>query len=351
MAARNLRRAWFDELLQAEGFDVVATAHHLNDSIETMLFNITKGTGISGLNGILPKKDKYIRPLMFASKEMILRYVQANNITWREDRSNSSIKYHRNLIRHKVLPELKKINPKLEETFSQSMKKIHASERVYRSVIEKHKQKLIEKTREGFRIEKEKLQSIEEAEIILYEILHEFGFNFLQTKDILLGVDRQSGKSFHSQDHQLVVDRKYLFISKIYETRIDETFVDPDCMHLDVYKNRITFEKVDRENVEFAEDKNIVFLNFDSLEFPLKIRKWKHGDRFQPLGMKHKKKLSDFMIDEKIPLNLKNQVLVLVSGANIVWVIGHRIDERFKITKQTRLAYKIFKENIDDKSI
>ncbi len=351
MAARDLRRAWFEEILNSKGFDVIATAHHLNDSMETMIFNIAKGTGISGLKGILPKKERYVRPLMFASREMIFSYAQANNIAWREDRSNSSIKYHRNLIRLKVLPELKKINPNLEETFSKSIKKIQASERIYRKVIENHRQKLIEKTNEGFRIEKEKLESIEEVEIVLYEILHEFGFNFFQIKDILLGVNRQSGKSFYSQDHQLVIDRQYLFISKLIESGIDEVFVDPDSLHLDLYKNRMTFKKIDPAEVKYSEDKNNVFFDFDSLEFPLKIRKWKHGDQFQPLGMKHKKKLSDFMIDEKIPLNLKNQVLVLISGENLVWVIGHRIDDRYKITKQTRMAYKIFNENIDDKSI
>lgn len=351
MAARDLRRAWFNELLLSEGFDLVATAHHLNDSMETMLFNIAKGTGIAGLNGILPRKDTYIRPLMFASREMIVSYAQANKIAWREDGSNSSIKYHRNLIRHNVLPELKKINPNLEETFSQSMKKIQASERIYRSVIENYKRKFMEKTRGGVRIEKRQLESIDEVQIILFEVLHEFGFNFFQVDDIIRGLNGQSGKSFYSQNYQLVIDRTYIFISKLGNNKIMEAVIEQGSALVEFDKDRLAFEKIDRREVEFSEDKNTAFLDFAALNFPLKIRRWKHGDQFVPLGMRHKKKLSDFMIDEKIPLNLKNQVLVLVSGENLVWVIGHRIDERYKITNQTEIAYKIINEHIDDKSI
>ncbi|MCK5101318.1 MAG: tRNA lysidine(34) synthetase TilS [Cyclobacteriaceae bacterium] len=351
MSARYLRRAWFDELMKNERFDVIATAHHLNDSLETVLFNLVKGTGISGLKGILPKNEKYIRPLMFATRDMIFDFVQANNITWREDSSNSSIKYHRNLIRHKVVPELKKINPKLEDTFSQSLEKISSAERIYKSAVNQQKEKLIEKTGEGVRIEKDRLKSIEEAGIILFEILEEYGFNYHQVKDILLVLDRQPGKSFYSHEWHLVIDRQFLYISKIKKDKLSEAFIEHNTKCIEVFKNKLTFEKADPEKVEFSENKNIVFLDFEKLEFPLTIRKWKHGDRFQPLGMKHKKKLSDFMIDEKIPLNLKEQVLALISGENIVWVIGHRIDDRYKITNQTRIAYKISNSYDNDKSI
>lgn len=341
MAARDLRKAWFEELRIREGYDVIATAHHLNDSFETVLFNLAKGTGISGLKGISSKTENYIRPLMFASREMILNYVKTNNIFWREDRSNSSIKYHRNLIRHKVVPELKKINPSLEETFSQSLQKIIASERIYRRVIDHNKETLVELTNDGFKIDKSKLKLIEELHIILFELLDEYGFNYHQVKDILPTLDGQSGKCFYSNDYQLVVDRQFLFISKISGGKNVEAFVDQNKASLEVIKNQLTFEQADIEEVEFSENKNIVFLDFDKLEFPLSVRNWKIGDRFQPLGMKHKKKLSDFMIDEKIPLNLKKQVLVITSGENLVWVIGHRIDDRYKLTNQTRKAYKI----------
>ena len=351
MSARHLRRTWFDKLIENEGFDVIATAHHLNDSLETVLFNLAKGTGISGLKGILPKKEKYVRPMMFASREMIFNYMQANNITWREDKSNSLIKYHRNLIRHKIVPELKKINPNLEETFSQSIEKIAASERIYRRAIEQQKGMLVEKTGEGVRIEKDRLKSLEEARIILFELLKGYGFNFHQVQDMLLALDRQPGKAFYSHDYQLTVDREYLFISKIKDDSTVKASVDHNTACIDINNYRLTFTKVAADKVEFSENKNIVFLDFDKLEFPLMIRKWKHADRFQPLGMKHKKKLSDFMIDEKIPLNLKEQVLVLVSGENLIWVIGHRIDERYKITRETKIAYKIFNSCIDDKPI
>ena len=341
MSARDLRRAWFGELLKNDGFAVIAMAHHLNDSLETVLFNLAKGTGISGLKGILPKNENYIRPLMFATREMIFDYAQKNRISWREDKSNISVKYQRNLIRHKVVPELKKINPGLEDTLSHSLEKIAASERVYRIAIQQFKQKLIEKTVDGIRIEKGKLKKIDEAQIILFELIDVYGFNFQQVKDMLSAIGGQPGKSFYTHDYQLNIDRRYLFISKKRDEKSVEVFINEDTAQIEAHELQLKFEKVDVKAVNFSDDNYRIFLDHEKLSFPLVLREWRKGDRFQPLGMKHKKKLSDFMIDEKIPLNLKNQVRVLCSGDDLVWVLGHRIDDRYKITRQTKLAYKI----------
>ncbi|MCG8310431.1 MAG: tRNA lysidine(34) synthetase TilS [Cytophagales bacterium] len=345
MAARHLRRAWFEKLLEEEGYPYIATAHHLNDSIETTLFNLTKGTGISGLKGISPKSECYIRPLMFATRKMIFEYATENNLSWREDRSNQSTRYSRNLIRHKVIPQLKKINPSLEETYSYSMEKIAYADRIYREVIDQHKRELLEKTSGGFRIDIKKIASIPDSKIVLFEVLEDFGFNFHQIKNMIISMEGQPGKTFLSHRFRLVIDRRYLYLSTPRFERISELLIGKETKSVQKAPFEFFFERIDESISEFAGDANIAYMDFDKLEFPLKIRAWEPGDRFHPLGMKHKKKLSDFMIDNKIPLNLKDQVLVLLSGNHIVWVVGLRIDDRYKITKQTKRVYKICFKN------
>lgn len=351
MSARNLRREWFRDLLSREGCEFIATAHHLNDSLETIIFNLTKGTGIAGLKGISPKIGNYVRPLMFASREMIATYAAENQISWREDKSNNSVKYQRNLIRHHVVPELKKINPALESTLANSLEKITAAERIYKKAIDSQIAKLIKSTDGGVRISKNKLRQVEEATLVLFEILRDFGFNFHQTKDILKCLNGQPGKTFFSPTHKLVSDRNFIFIHKSQTAPDFEFLIDAHAEQVELPDSTLTLEKTDVKHVEFNEDNSRVFVDYEKLKFPLKIKTWRHGDRFQPLGMKHKKKLSDFMIDEKIPLNLKEQVMVLFSEEKPVWVIGYRIDDRYKITKNTVNALSICKNNRDDQPV
>ena len=351
MAARDLRRAWFDELLSNEKYALIATAHHLNDSIETVLFNLAKGTGISGLKGIPSINGKYIRPMMFATRNMIHDFAKDNHVIWREDQSNSSIKYHRNLIRHNIIPELQKINPNLEQRFAHTAERIAATERVFNHMVNQVKNELLIGIPDGFKIEKAKLKSMLESRIILFEILEKFGFNYDQVCNVLLSIDGQSGKYFYSSKYQLTIDRLFLYISPRSGEDLTENFVEANTHSIEAETCLLTFERVKTEEVEFSKDNNMAFVDYDKLKFPLTIRAWQHGDRFQPLGMQHKKKLSDFMIDEKIPLNLKKHVLLLTSGKNVVWVIGHRIDDRFKISEKTMNVYKICNTLNDDKSI
>jgi tRNA(Ile)-lysidine synthase len=348
MAARELRRKWFAELLAKHDFDFIATAHHLNDSIETVIFNLAKGTGISGLKGIAPTKDRYIRPLMFASREMIRKYADENDILWREDSSNKSVKYKRNLIRHKIIPELKKINPSLEQTFSYTAERIAATARIFRTVVDQLKKTLLTETEFGFEINKKKLQSVSESRIVLYDLLEDFGFNYQQVADILQSIDGQPGKHFFAHGFELVIDRKALLISEKKSDSNVSVSISEDLAQADTSTGAITFEKIDRSKVAFVNDDNIAFIDFDKVQFPLTLRHWQPGDHFRPLGMQHKKKLSDFMIDKKIPLNLKKQVLLLVSGKDVVWVVGHRIDDRYKITEQTVNVLKVFKKVKND---
>ncbi len=341
MAARELRKEWFGSLMKNEGFDAIATAHHLNDSLETVLFNLAKGTGIAGLKGIPPRQGNYIRPLMFATRQMIEKYANSHGIAWREDRSNETVKYHRNLIRHEVIPVLKKINPALESTFVHSMEKIIAASSVFNEVVHEKKAILLESTGRGYRINKNKLLESHEFQIILYEILKPFGFNYSQTFNLVSALRSQPGKVFESQEYLLTLDREYLFIDPKSENKNGQKSIEERTREVTAGRIKLTFEKLNRKDVKLNADSNTAFLDYDKLEFPLVLRPWKKGDFFIPLGMKGKKKVSDFMIDEKIPLNLKNQVMVLQSGKNLVWIAGYRIDDRYKITDKTRRIYKV----------
>ena len=199
----------------------------------------------------------------------------------------------------------------------------------------------MEVTPKGFKIEKNKIRSADEAGILLYEILKEYGFNYQQTKDMLIAFDGQPGKSFYSPDHHLSIDRQYLFIDLITKAESKEEIVEEGSIEAKFLNHHLSFNKINASKVRFSSDENIAFLDFDKLKFPLVFRFWKEGDRFQPLGMNRKKKLSDFMIDEKIPLNLKRDVQVITSEENIVWVVGHRLDDRYKIQRSTQTVFEI----------
>jgi len=342
MAARELRRNWFDEILKTEQYDKIATAHHLNDSLETVIFNLTKGTGIAGLQGILPNKDYYIRPLLFATREMIHEYAREKKLEWREDSTNTSVKYSRNLIRHHVIPELKKINPNLEFTFTHSMEKIRAAASIYKNFIAKQKVSLLFPENDVIKINKDELLHMIEPQVVLFDVLEEYGFNYAQVKDILKIFQGQSGKVFNSKTHQLIIDREELIIKKREVGEIAERQIFEHTMEVNLKNGKMTFEIFNGIDFAISPDKNEAALDLEKLQFPLLLRAWKPGDAFYPLGMKHKKKVSDFMIDEKIPVNLKKQTLTLFSNKDLVWLVGHRIDERYKITKETRKILRIY---------
>ena len=346
MAARNLRREWLEKTRVLHNYDKIATAHHLNDSIETVIFNLAKGTGIHGLAGISPKNRQYIRPLLFASREMIEAYAKENDLEWREDQSNSSVKYKRNLIRHHVIPELKRINPNLEQTFFYTSQRITSTRNILKKTIKDLEGNLYEKVGEsGLVIDKARLLNTQEPQLVLLEIIEKYGFNYWQACDVISSLNSQSGKTFFADDFELVIDRTQLFLSKIQEMDFEEVLVKDGEESVDLNEKEFVFEKIEAKDVSFSTDNDVAFLDYDKLVFPLKIRQWQSGDTFVPLGMSSKKKVSDFMIDEKIPVNLKKRMLLIYSGDDLVWIVGKRIDDRYKITPKTKIALKI--TNID----
>ncbi len=335
LAARSLRYEWFEKVLLEYDYKYLATAHHLNDTLETVLYNLVKGTGISGLTGIPVVNDKIIRPLSFASREMVEVYAKDKNLRWREDATNNENDYSRNLIRNTVVPELRKINPSLEETFKTTLERLQSIGRVIDKNVEQLLSNSSRKKGIDIYLQKEALQNVEVA--VLTELLKKYGFNFAQAVDIkeTLG---EIGKVFQTDKYILNIDRSEVIISKIENRKSEKHTIISDQRHYESPHFELQLETRSGNKPDLDMD---ACLDYDKLTFPLIVRKWEQGDSFKPLGMQGEKKLSDFMIDNKIPLNLKDRVHVMVSGKDIVWVIGHRIDDRYKITNKTKSTFNI----------
>lgn len=346
MAARILRYSWFEEIRSKHNYNYIATAHHMNDSAETLLLNIAKGTGIGGLHGILPKNGNLIRPLLFAQKESILDYVVENQIIWREDSSNESIKYQRNFIRQEIVPKLKEINPNFEETINRTIEKVTEIELFFQKEVTKFKnQNLIFENGNTF-LPFSHLQENPSLKAIYTAILGEYNFNHDQVRAIFESLEGEAGKSFISPSHVLVKDRTAFVISPqnilkdfgTFELGIED--IEKSQIELNNFKLKFTVQEIEKDH-KLKTSVKTASLDFDTLKSPLKIRKWKEGDWFCPLGMNKKKNISDFLNAEKVPLNIKKDVQVITSNGSIIWVIGYRIDNRFKITDKTTKLFFI----------
>ncbi|OJJ16069.1 tRNA lysidine(34) synthetase TilS [marine bacterium AO1-C] len=339
MIARQLRYDWFETLRQQEGYDYIATAHHQSDLTETVLLNLVRGTGIAGLHGIKEKQGKVIRPLLFASKSTVEKYATEQKLQWREDVSNQENKYYRNRLRNEVIPVLKGMNPNLDNTLVQSIEKISAVERFFEKSIEHIESRYLTEKEGAFFLDITSFEKVDEPLIVLFEILKKFNFSYAQTKDIYASLEQISGKQFLSFTHTLVKDRGQLVITPQKATNTSEQILIDDLEVGEVYRHddlKLSLKRM-RVTNDFKIPRNpqIACLDWKKLTLPLRIRPWQQGDWFKPLGMNQRKKLSDFLIDQKVPLNLKSQIYVVLSEDNIVWVVGFRIDNRFKISDNT----------------
>jgi tRNA(Ile)-lysidine synthase len=335
MAARELRYAWFDHLLDENQYGSLATGHHFDDTVETILLNWTKGSSLEGLTGIPVKNKKVIRPILFATREQVQKYATEKGIQWREDQSNLTDDYQRNFIRHQVIPKLKELNPSLETTLHMGIEKLKGDIELLHFQVEAWKREFMSVSGEKITIAKKGFDSFPEGVHLLWRCIKEYEFNFEQAREIIHGLHGQSGKRFLSPSYQLVIDRENLILSP-HEKFWDEIMIQPDQANAVLGSLEMEIEK--SNSVEISKDSLMAKLDADKLKFPLRWRKWKSGDFFYPLGMDHKRKLSDFLIDNKVSLTDKDTVTVLESGGEIAWVVGYRIDNRFKITPQTRSA-------------
>lgn len=344
MAARDLRYQWFRELAANEGYSLVATAHHLEDSLETVIHNLTRGTSISGLRGIKPKSDNIIRPLLDFTKEEIRNWAKHEKLEWREDASNEETYYKRNFIRHKITPELKHLNPDLLSAFKDTLSRNAEVETFFLTEMEKLGREAFRKTETITYLAKSKVN----GPYVLEHLLKPFGFNYHQCQEMIAAFSEHSGRQFLSKTHVLTVDRDDLVIDLRTLTDFEEGLIEADELgevQIGSVNYQVRYSSQLPESQEMNERNAL--LDLDKLDFPLKVRSWQEGDQFYPLGMKGKKKLSDFMIDRKIPVNLKRHIRVLESAGDIVWVVGLRIDDRFKVTSKTKNIFSLIQKEAD----
>jgi len=343
MAARDLRYNWFFELLKKEKYKYIATGHHLDDQIETFFINIIRGTGIAGLHGIISKQNNIIRPLLFAYRNDIEAFLKKNNIPFRTDSTNNSVKFMRNKFRNLILPQLYQINKNYKKTIINDIKRLKDAEFIYKTKINEVKKNILIKEGKNILIPIEKLKELNPLRTYLFEFLSSYNFNFSTVEDIISRLDDISGKQFFSSSHRLIKDREYLIISELdkkSEANAIEFFINENDLFINTpvplkFKNLIY-----NHDFIISKDKFIACFDKDKLKFPLQIRKWKKGDYFYPFGMNKKKKLSDFFIDEKFSLLEKEKIWLLCSDNDIVWIIGKRIDNRFRIRNNTKNIFQ-----------
>jgi tRNA(Ile)-lysidine synthase len=340
MAARELRYSWFENIRRETGSKFVAVAHHADDSVETMLINMIRGTGTRGLCGIQPRHGNIIRPLLFSNRKEITDYLKYRNLEFRTDSSNKDTRYIRNRIRQVILPEMEKINPSVREILLEEQKLFLQAQQIIDQFTNLKAKELVTTEIDQMKIDINRLKSEEFPETILFEILRPYGFHGRQIPRILSSSGSASGKEFKSKTHTLLIDRQEIIISEGFDQSTERYYLDPEfpCNDLPI---RLECRTVNESNYQPARTPNMACLDFEKLDLPLILRKWETGDFFYPLGMDQAKKLSDFFIDQKVNRLDKNRTWILASGEKIVWVIGYRIDNRFRITDETREILEI----------
>lgn len=335
MAARELRYNWFEEKRSETGAQAIAVAHHRDDSVETVLMNLVRGTGIRGMSGIRPKNGYVVRPLLCVTRKEITAWLDARNISYVTDSTNLSDAYTRNFIRLRVLPLLEDINPSVRTAIARTADHLSAAEAVYMHVVEQAKAEVLD---EGNRISIPALMHYPSPAAILYELLKAYNFSRTVSEDIYAALEGEPGKQFFSPTHRLVKDRDYLLLSSI-ETKPEQTYVLSGNEEKWVGPVELSFNKVViSENFHIRKDKNIAYFDYDKLAFPLTLRTWKDGDWFIPFGMKGRKKLSDYFSDRKFSRFEKERVWLLCSGNDIIWIVGERPDNRYSIGSATKCA-------------
>jgi tRNA(Ile)-lysidine synthase len=341
MAARDLRYQWLEEIRADFGYHYIAVAQHQNDVIETMLLNLTRGTGIAGLHGILPKKERIIRPLLFLTRDEINQVVDLERFSYREDQTNGSTKYARNKIRLEVIPLLKALNPSLEETFEANRKRFAELEVLLNKQVRELKERLfVQVSPQEYEIRLSALKELAPLDTLLYELFHPYGFTPQVLNDLKNSWEGAPGKVFSSVSHQLNLDRDRVLLSVREQQPTGETPIREDDTAVSWGGTRFNLSRVSSSRYTLRREAGIAQVDADLLQFPLLLRTWYAGDRFQPLGVRGQKKISDFFVEQKIPLNRKKRIAILENGnGDIIWIAGLRIDERYKITANTKKVF------------
>lgn len=362
VAARELRYAWFETLIREKGNPqdparlFLVTAHHRDDNIETVLMNYFKGTGVAGMRGMLPKQGYLIRPLLFASRTMLAEFAEIEKLEWVEDSSNALDKYTRNFFRHRVIPLVEEKFPGAIGNIAENIERFRQIEFLYKESIAAHLKKLVEKKEHEIHLPVLKWQKTEGHETILFELLKDFHFTPAQTKEVLQLFESETGKYVQSATHRIFRNRAWLILSPLQPGETSHVLIEQmktqvkfpggtlqmEELSADSEKGKMAKEKVlsvsnlPNEKTKKSLSEHTVQLSADDLEFPLLLRKWKTGDYFYPLGLNRKKKISRFLIDQKLSKTEKEKIWVLESNRKIIWVVGMRIDHRFRLQNPTK---------------
>ncbi|HEY0299044.1 MAG TPA: tRNA lysidine(34) synthetase TilS [Arachidicoccus sp.] len=345
--ARNLRYDWFSALLNDENIfpqslqnKFIVTAHHANDSIETLLMNFFRGTGISGLHGIPSRNANVIRPLLFAKREDIKLYAEENSLIWAEDSSNQYEKYTRNFFRLNFLPNIQQYFPQTEDNLLNNIERFKEVETLYKQSVETNKKKLLRQKGNEFFIPVLLLQKTPAQQTMLWEILKNFSFSQAQIPEVIKLSDAISGAHTDSSTHRIFKNRAHLVITPLSHKSSQQILIEKSDKKIAFENGMIAISSFEN-NIGIDKNPNVALLDTKDIVFPLLLRKWKEGDYFYPLGMKKKKKLSRFFIDQKLSLSQKENVWVIESNKRIVWIAGMRIDDRFKISSATKNGMRL----------
>jgi tRNA(Ile)-lysidine synthase len=343
MAARDLRFNWFINLADELKISYVALAHNRNDVAETMLINLLRGTGLAGLTGIRPVNGKIIRPLLFATRENIERYAADNNICFREDSSNSETKYIRNRIRHIVLPEMEKICDGTVNRLAETAERLTGTYDIVLSETGSRYNQIFSEKDGLIYASRGDLVSLEPMETYIFEFFRRFGISSHQVGEVITLLESPPGKLINTPSHSILSDRKNIVIKPRHEDNPETIVIESEEALLSM-TSPFKAEKMDPASLNLSSDASVAWIDAAKLKYPLNIRKWMPGDTLQPFGMGGRsKKVSDLLTDHKISLFQKENIALLISGGEIVWVIGIRTDYRYRITEKTSYVIKLTK--------
>ena len=354
VAARELRYQWFQSLLMSGSdeagaggarhrhhYDFIVTAHHADDNVETVLMNVFKGTGIAGLRGMLPRQGKLVRPLLLFYKEELHAFAIEQKLAYVEDSSNQSDKYTRNYFRNQLIPSLEKVFPAVKSNLIDNIKRFSDIGQLYQQAIVLHKKKLLEVKGEEVHIPVLKLAKTIPLETVLFEIIKDYGFSPGQLPEIIDLLHSETGRYIRSTDYRIIRNRNWLIIAPAEATAGNHFVIGENEKAFSFPKGKVEFKRIPATAFQLSASPDIAALDAKQVRYPLILRKWKQGDYFYPLGMPKKKKLSRFLIDQKLSITEKEQTWVLESNKKILWVVGRRVDDRFRISPATKDVLQI----------
>ncbi len=349
MAARRLRYAWFHDLCREYGYTVIAIAHHIDDSIETFFINLLRGTGLRGLTGISNQVGHVVRPLMFATRREITEFALQKHIPFREDSSNRSTKYLRNKIRLGLIPRIREINPRFTFIMRRNIDRLEDAQRFIDAAIDNIFRTVVTESSGVYTLHVDRIGEQSTREFVIYEILNtHYGFRGDTVDALCRALDSgSSGKRFYSRNYTAVVDRGTVVVAPIDEGDPCEVTVEKGQHRAYCGNSALYFDVCDVDSLAtYSAPENIALMDADKVEYPLTLRRWHDGDAFTPFGMDGRKKVSDYLIDCKVPLPEKQRQFVLISGGRIAWLVGRRIDDAFRITDSTERVLRITREII-----